>query len=61
MRLTLQKREKFIDEDEYYYSYEILELETFRWEKEHLFCYVVKGSNRWKKLESNEEIVGLQL
>ena len=61
MRITLQIRKKFFDKDEYYYEYETFELETFRWEKEHLFSYVAKGSNCWKTLESNEEIVGLQL
>ena len=66
MKLVLHKREEFIDltktpssTGEYYYKYEQVEIESYRWGKNHEFTYVKKGSNRWSKLEPNEEIVGL--
>lgn len=66
MKLVLQKRMKFIkmnenDPDEYYYEYVQLEIETFRWLRNHEFEYVIVNSAVWKKLDDNEEIVGLSL
>ena len=66
MKLVLQKRIKFIkmnenDPDEYYYDYVQLEIETFRWLRNHEFEYVKVNGNRWLKLDDYEEIVGLGL
>ena len=66
MKLVLQTRKEFIDltkeksaTGEIYYEYEQIEIETFRWDREHEFWYVRKGSNHWSKLEKEQEIVGL--
>ena len=66
MKLVLQKRIKFIknkknDPDEYYYDYVQLEIETFRWLRNHEFEYVKVNGARWLKLDDYEEIVGLGL
>ena len=57
--MRLQKRRKFIDEDEYYYEYLTIEIESFRWYPNHVFEYVGVKSGRCQKLEDDEEIVGL--
>lgn len=68
MKLVLQTRVKFREltaeddkEYDYYYKYVELEIDTFRWNKNHEFEYSVKNSAIWSKLEDNEEIVGLGL
>lgn len=60
MELTIQRRKKYMFENDYYYEYATFELETYRWNRNHEFEYVRKGSNRWEKLEDNEELVGLK-
>lgn len=59
MTLRLQKRKKFIDEDEYYYEYLTIEIASFRWYPNHVFEYVPVKSAICKHLEDDEEIVGL--
>lgn len=65
MKLVLQTRKEFINltktpsaTGEYYYEYEQIEIEVFRWGKNHEFFYVAKGSNQWRTLKENQEIVG---
>lgn len=60
MELTIQRRKQYIGEDDYYFEYETFVLESWRWNKNHEFAYVIKGCNRWRTLEDNEEIVGLK-
>ena len=60
MEITIQKRRAYLGEDGYFYEYETFELKCYRWNKNHEFEYVRKGSNYWEKLEENEEIVGLK-
>lgn len=64
MKLVLQERKKFVkmrddDPDEYYFEYNEIEIERFRWLKNHTFEYIPKGSCRHFKLKENQEIVGL--
>lgn len=61
MKIVIQKRRKFFDVDDYYYEYREIELETFRWAENHQLEYVAKNSNRWAKLEKDEELVGMKL
>ena len=62
MKLRIQTRKQFIgekNENEFYYQVDELEIESFRWNKNHEFQYIVKDSPFWVKLEPNQEIVGL--
>lgn len=62
MKIIIQKREKPLDDvDEYFYKYEEIEIEDFRWLENHQLEYVRKNSCRWSKLEKDEELVGMNL
>lgn len=62
MIITIQKRRKdALKRRSFFYEYETFEIESFRWEKRHVFSYVKKGVSRWKYLESDEELVGMKL
>lgn len=59
MKVKILTRKKFFDCDEYYTEIDEIELESFRWNKNHQFEFVAKNSNRWRTLEQNQEIMGL--
>lgn len=59
MRLRIQTRKEFSNNDGFYYQIDEIEIESFRWNKNHEFQYVAKNSCIWSKLEPNQEIVGL--
>ena len=59
MTLRLQEKREFGDRSGFYFEYTQIEIESFRWGKDHEFSYVAKGGNLWKKLEPYQEIVGL--
>ena len=64
MRLRIQSRKQYIADElreHFYYETEELEIESFRWGINHEFEYVIKGNPFWRKLEPNEEIVGLSI
>lgn len=62
MIITIQKRRKdAYKKRSFFYEYVTFEVESFRWEKRHVFSYVKKGGCCWKHLEDEEELVGMQL
>ena len=58
MKLRLQTKCQSL-EGETYFEYKELEIENFRWEKDHKFSYIPLKTGRWLSLKANEEIVGL--
>ena len=62
MIITIQKRRKVpFKKRSFFYEYEDFEIESFRWEKNHVFSYVRKGAPCWEHLEDDEELVGMKL
>lgn len=62
MIITIQKRRRDgFKKRSFFYEYITFEVESFRWEKKHIFSYVKKGACRWEHLEDDEELVGMQL
>lgn len=60
MKLTIQKLRKSHDNFTFF-EYSNIEIETFRWSKNHKFEYIIKGDNHHRTLEDNEEIIGLTI
>lgn len=60
MKLTIQELRECQDGFTFF-ECTTIEIECFRWFKNHEFKYVVKGDNHYRSLKDNEEIIGLSI
>ena len=60
MKLVILTRKKFVNEEGFYYDIEEIEIEEYKWLKNHELEFIIKDSCRWRKLEENQEIIGMK-
>ena len=59
--VILTKRKTYEEEPLPFTDVTEIEITDFRWNYNHVFEYVRKGSPIWEKLKSNQDIMGLSL